>query len=62
MPWLANAMYYMVILAVKRSGFWFLKLASAHSDESKHTLKLEKKRKKRATKLNNEDIRVVAEQ
>ena len=62
MPWLANAIYYMVILVVKRSGCWFLKLASAHPDESKHALKLEKKRKKRATKLNNEDIRVVDEQ
>ena len=46
MPWLANAIYYMVILAVKRSGFWFLKLASAHPDESKHTLKLEKNARK----------------
>ena len=39
MPWLANAIYYMLILAVKRSGFWFLKLASERPDESKHTLK-----------------------
>ena len=46
MPWLANAIYYMVILSVKRSGFWFLKLASAHPDESKHTLKLEKTQEK----------------
>ena len=49
MPWLSNAIYYMVILAVKRSGFWFLKLASAHPelpDESKHTLKLEKNARK----------------
>ena len=46
MLWLANAIYYMVILAVKRSGFWFLKLASAYPDESKHTLKLEKTPKK----------------
>ena len=61
MPWLANAIYYMVILAVKRSGFWFLKLASARPDESKHTLELEETQK-RATKLNNEDIRVVDEQ
>ena len=46
MPWLAIAIYYMVILAVKRSGFWFLKLASARPDESKHTLELEKKQEK----------------
>ena len=47
MPWLANAIYYMVILAVKRSGFWFLlKLASACLDESKYTLKLEKTQEK----------------
>ena len=37
---------YMVILAVKRSGFWFLKQASGRSDESKHTLKLEKTQEK----------------
>ena len=46
MPWLANAINYMVILAVKRSGFWFFKLASACPDESKHTLKLEKPQEK----------------
>ena len=44
MPWLANAIYYMVILAIKR--FWFLRLASARPDESKHTLKLEKTHEK----------------